>query len=699
MGSETGQEGYGGLGTSRPGTRDGGNVAAAAAAAAAAAQSSSSSDPDVPPPPPPKDLPPLPAEAAKSLPKAVLASASEPPSEPPKRPLPPTPSVKSSASSLKPPATARTPPIRPQEPLSMNPPTRPATAATQTSGVVPIRLATSTKRLSWTTLASRRQVKYAQGKFGRVELVPQPSDDPDDPLNWPAWRKELHFWSLLVVVAMTGVTKTILMTVNAELAELYDRPYKDIAALTGVPLILSFFTGFLCLAASRVCGKRPLYLASFLLVFIGTIWNTNVARSYAECMAARVFQGLGWGAFDTLVLGSIQDTYFEHERNARVAIHSVVAVATTWGPPLLGGVASQGPGGFQLQFTVLSSFFFIAIPAVALGIPETTFDRKLTFAQTPATGASQFKSEYPPSPRRLLSVETIVGYLAKLKPYGYRGPADLAILLQAPRAFVSPTTALLAVLSLLPTSSLWGLSSSLSLALRPFPFALRPGVIGAMFLAPFLLATAVVAASSLLPHWQQPARFTPKFHASVVAAGSFLAFLGTLVFGLHLTNSLPLGPGDGGAPVALPGPDETGVSVPALSFALGMLAAGAALLESTAPPLVRASAAYTAANLAANVRNTADMAAGVACWRALFAGAFAIAVPRSHGDVRGYWQALLALRGFCIGSSISLAIVGATVASVWWLWGAVVRRWDGLVMGQVDLEALKAKNGSFFDTD
>ena len=109
---------------------------------------------------------------------------------------------------------------------------------------------------------------------------------------------------------MTGVTKTIFMTVNAQLAESYQASYTAVAALTGVPMILSAVTGFVCLVASRICGKRPLYLASLLLVFIGVVWNTNVAGSYAQCMAARIFQGLGWGAFDTLVLGSIQDTYF-----------------------------------------------------------------------------------------------------------------------------------------------------------------------------------------------------------------------------------------------------------------------------------------------------------------------------------------------------------------------------------------------------
>ena len=128
--------------------------------------------------------------------------------------------------------------------------------------------------------------------------------------NWPLWRKELNFWSLLLMVAMTGVMKTIFVTTNAQIAEGYGVSYTSATALTGVPLIISAVTGFASVVAARICGKRPVYLASSLLVFIGAVWNTNAASSYAQCMAARVFQGLGWGAFDVLVPGSIQDTYF-----------------------------------------------------------------------------------------------------------------------------------------------------------------------------------------------------------------------------------------------------------------------------------------------------------------------------------------------------------------------------------------------------
>jgi hypothetical protein len=70
----------------------------------------------------------------------------------------------------------------------MNPPTRPGTANTDTSKVhfgeaAQARIIGSNKRLSWSSIeTSKRPIKYGRGKFSLVELNPQPSDDPDDPL-------------------------------------------------------------------------------------------------------------------------------------------------------------------------------------------------------------------------------------------------------------------------------------------------------------------------------------------------------------------------------------------------------------------------------------------------------------------------------------------------------------------------------------
>ncbi|KAK4188778.1 MFS general substrate transporter [Podospora australis] len=672
------------------------------------------------PPPPAKEPPsrrppPLPSSLDALKPGSIL-------SEPPNRPLPPRPVSKvgggglsrsttsASTAPSRPPPT-RPPPLRPQAPLGMNPPTRPGTAATTTTTTtttasfdLPKNHPEMPKRISWMTsssLAATRRTKYGTGKHSNVELVPQPSDDPDDPLNWPTWRKELNFFSLMLLVSMTGVTKTIFTTVNAQLAETYQVSYTAVSALTGVPLILSAITGLVSLIASRIWGKRPLYLVSLLLLFIGTVWNTNVATSYSQCMAARIFQGLGWGAFDSLVLGSIQDTYFEHQRNLKIALHSIISISATWGSPLLGGVASQGEMGFGQQFTILSAFFVVAVPAIALGAPETAFDRAYTLAQTPATAMTgKYKRSLPLGPRKLFSLETFYEYIVRLKPYSYspsslsptRPTLSLQTILQAPRASIAPTTTLLFLVSFLPSASLWGFSSSLSLLFHPLPFDLSPSAIGALFTASFLLSIAIISLSNFWPFWRR--NFSPKLHMAAIALGTTLSFIGILTFGLHINASMTPSPSDPlSSTTSVFALDYLGsrVNLPAVSFVLGLLSAGVFILDSTVRPLIKSSTEFTSSNFGVAQRNTSDMSSGVCFWRTFFSGIFVMAVPNAAWTWDG-------LRALCIGFSIAQMVVGATVGVVWWLFAEQIKRWDGRVMRLVDLDMLK-RSGSFFDTD
>ncbi|KAK4199995.1 major facilitator superfamily domain-containing protein [Triangularia verruculosa] len=712
-----------------------------------------------PPPPPPAKEPHMMAKKKPS--QSSLNSSS--PIEPPNRPLPLRPVSKvagglsrsttsvspftTSTTSLPPPsmppsvpppsvpAPNRPPPakplpmsVRPQVPLGMNPPTRPGTAATTkttTSAATavelpPVSMSDSKPRMSWTSTAASslnvtRRIKYGQGKYSNVELVPQPSDDLDDPLNWPTWRKELNFWSLMLMVAMTGVTKTIFMTVNAQVSQLYQVSYTSVAALTGVPLILSAASGLGCLIASRIVGRRPLYLGSLIMFFIGTVWNTNVAfgGAYGQCMTARVFQGLGWGAWDALVLGSIQDTFFEHERSLKITIHAIIVTTTLWFSPILGGVASQSSTGFSLQFTILSSFFVLAVPAVTLGCPETVFDRAYTLsaaasaAQTPGTGLSGFgltgsgkyKTSLPLAPYKLLSWETVWSYLAKLRPYSYSAPISTPLLLQAPRAMIAPTTLLLFLISFLPVSALWSFSSSLSLIFHPLPFNLAPASIGALFVGPFLLSTAIATLFNFYSHkYATIFSSTPRILLGIIAVGSVLSFIGILTFGLHIGNSFT----SLDAETSMFAAEYLGkrVSLPAIGFVFGLLAAGAATLEHGLQRVtIGESTAFTSRNLGVKMRNEVDMSYSVEFYRKLMIGIFVMGVQT------GNWVVWEGLRGLSLGFGISVMIVSGLVATGWWLYGEQIKRGDGRWMGLVNLNGLTdveggmKRSGSFFDTD
>jgi hypothetical protein len=39
-----------------------------------------------------------------------------------------------------------------------------------------------------------------------VVLIPQPSDDPNDPLSWPTWRKYISFISVCAFAFLTNVS-------------------------------------------------------------------------------------------------------------------------------------------------------------------------------------------------------------------------------------------------------------------------------------------------------------------------------------------------------------------------------------------------------------------------------------------------------------------------------------------------------------
>lgn len=112
------------------------------------------------------------------------------------------------------------------------------------------------------------------------------------------------------MASLIGAMKTALVAVNEVVSTRYGVSYTWVAALTAAPLMVSAVTGFLSSVVAKLVGKRPVYLVSSIFIFAGCLWNMTADASYGSCMGARVMQGLGWGAFDTLLMETIQDTFY-----------------------------------------------------------------------------------------------------------------------------------------------------------------------------------------------------------------------------------------------------------------------------------------------------------------------------------------------------------------------------------------------------
>ncbi|KAL9948247.1 hypothetical protein ACHAQF_000063 [Verticillium nonalfalfae] len=498
-------------------------------------------------------------------------------------------------------------------------------------------------------------------------------DDWKDNQNWPLWKKDLNLFALLVTVCLVSAMKTAFIPVAAKLAIQFQVSHTAIASLTAVPFIFSSITGLASVTASKIWGKRPVYLLSMVFLFIGSLWNMR-STTFGAALGARIFQGIGWGAFDTLILSSIHDTYFEHQRNPRLAAYDILQAATAWGPPLLSGVAMRNASRFEIHFEILNTFFIVAIPLLAFAAPETAYDRwfignALPSARTPTwttarRSIGKFNLHVP-------NTHEARQYLRTMNPISsFRGFVDNRTLLQGPRALIAPTTALLALATFLPYSALWAIAHVVS----PLTAAiLDEAQIGFLLLAPFLCG---VSAAALFAFWRRKARkdFTLLNLVAALGVGTVLAAIGILSFGLEIHGSRNL-------------------SFKLLSVLAGFLAVGVYVLNALARPVIYRSAQYTSSNLHVCLRNVADMDAGLVCWKNLFAAFFILGVASAVEARRS-----AGLRSSVIGIGVSQIFVALFVGTVWWFMDERLRRLDGRVMGLVDLGMLK-RAGSFFDED
>lgn len=392
----------------------------------------------------------------------------------------------------------------------------------------------------------------------------------------------------------------------------------------------------------------------------------------------------------------------EHERNLPVSVYNIFTIATTWGSPLVGGLVSSASGSWAAQFRVISALHVVSLPLLVLGAPETAFDRTSSAVMAPPPGYGwSARRRDSRLYRHSLSVGEAVGHVrGVLRQPCFRGPRTLPTALQAPRALVAPTTCLLSAMSAVPHGALWGLATSVALFAAPPPLSLDPASIGALMAGPCVMATAVVGGFCFYRGFHQ--KFTRRVSYAIVAVGSFLVLIGLLSFGLGLDNFMTL---DRHRPRGPAGPFSLALvfftpqaarqlSLPLLSFQLGVLAAGLHVLDTTTRPLLVRSASFTSSSIAVAHRSIGDMHAGVVVQRNLAAAVFVPAVPAAIAHVGS-------LKAAVIGLAVAHALLAAAIVALCWLFDEAVWRADGRVMGLVDLRLLKQlqQSVSFFEHD
>lgn len=217
-------------------------------------------------------------------------------------------------------------------------------------------------------------------------LVPQPSDDPRDPLNWSAAWKAATIFSATAVSFSLNLGPLALAPMFENYVALYDRPLVDVVQFTGVAILVLGFSNFLWVPLSTCLGRRPVALLSTAICAFSSVWRAR-ATSYNSFMGASVLNGLGAGPCETLMPQVIADIIFLHDRGKYQTLYFSMYFMSLMVGPVISGAMALRTGVESFWWFNTAMLFFTVVVCIFL-FPETRYHRHYDTAPPAGSAAT-----------------------------------------------------------------------------------------------------------------------------------------------------------------------------------------------------------------------------------------------------------------------------------------------------------------------
>ncbi|KAH8112107.1 MFS general substrate transporter [Phellopilus nigrolimitatus] len=381
-----------------------------------------------------------------------------------------------------------------------------------------------------------RRLKHASGRNAHIVLVPQPSDDPNDPLNWPQWKKHIVFFVLVYGTVLCGGLGPLVTTDVVAMAGEFDRSVQAISRALGSALVLALALSTVVWSViSLKIGKRPVFLASTIMIFAGAM-IASFTSTYNMLLGSRILQGVGHSVLEFLVGASIGDIYFTHERGVPVALWNLALLnGINITPPISGQVITHL--GWRFAFRIFAIACALLFVMQFFLMPETSFRRGALQRSSDSTSNASIEKLELEGRDVARSVPRKKGYVEQLAVYNgvYPTKASVATLLLRP--FLACLTPVCLWASLLYGVAItWPvlIATSVSQLFSAAPYNFSAGNTGLTYMSPFIFA--FIAALLCGPLTDYVARkfsqanhgiFEPEFRLVLVA---FYAVFGSMGF-------------------------------------------------------------------------------------------------------------------------------------------------------------------------
>ncbi|TFK45023.1 MFS general substrate transporter [Crucibulum laeve] len=217
------------------------------------------------------------------------------------------------------------------------------------------------------------EVKAVKFDHSGLPLIPQPSDSPYDPLNYPNWLK----YTILIEVSFLAFLATLnVAIINPAVVPLsveFDIPHVTATYQTTVAIGTSALGPLVFTPFANVYGRRPAYLLCVLIGFASALGSAK-ATSFGTLIVARAINGFGPSAALGLGAGTVVDLFYTHQRGKAMGIFTLMLTNGAHLAPIVGGYVARDRGWrwcFWVGAILNGAMFILCL----LFMPETLFDR------------------------------------------------------------------------------------------------------------------------------------------------------------------------------------------------------------------------------------------------------------------------------------------------------------------------------------
>ncbi|KAK4549112.1 hypothetical protein LTR36_007568 [Oleoguttula mirabilis] len=217
---------------------------------------------------------------------------------------------------------------------------------------------------------------------GHTILSPQPTSDPNDPLNWSSWKKHAVLLTISAIAFLPDFGTAMGSVTQIPQAKAWHMSLATIQESVAVNTMLSGASGLVVVALSNYFGRAPVLFWMRLIVLGAVIWYAD-AKSYHSFLGARIVVGFFVGVGQTGGLMWIKDMFFLHELPRKINIWSAFIIVSPYLGPFMASFVIWRLN-WRWVYWIYAILNYAGFFLILLFVDETFYDRSVPLDKQPS---------------------------------------------------------------------------------------------------------------------------------------------------------------------------------------------------------------------------------------------------------------------------------------------------------------------------